>query len=166
MPHTRSFNFKNQIQQDEKNLNSILARQVADAIGILIKKGLIEYLFVSDIAKKYGSTRQLWDRLIKQKKIPYYQYKGGRFTLNIYVEDYLTRKYGIDYLRRLNESRDDLKKAYNESKKNGAVHCPKCGELTLKFKIDANGGDAITAINAYCEDCRFSLSYAKNHGTW
>ena len=58
MPHTRSFNFKNQIQQDEKNLNSILARQVADAIGILIKKGLIEYLFVSDkfFRQSYLST--------------------------------------------------------------------------------------------------------------
>lgn len=53
----------------------------------------IEFLSPSDISKKYGKTRQYWEKLMKLGKLWSQQTKAGKITTNKHLEEYFqTRK--------------------------------------------------------------------------
>src|SRR3989344_1319270 len=77
---------------------------IADAIEAchesMEEKGYIPFnaqvMSSRDISKKYGKSRQYWEKLLNENKILYKETSAGRITTNLWVEGYLNDKEKVD----------------------------------------------------------------------
>lgn len=117
-----------------------LAAALADSFDFMLSKGYLppetRFLSSSDIANKYGYTRQYWEKLLNEGKIPYKETAAGRITTDLWVEGYVNNKEKVDaYVRNL---RRVLKSIEEGGKKSGSVECPQCGEARFEYFVNVN----------------------------
>ena len=141
--------------QEEKE--RALASNLAQLTNTMFEKGYIRLMSASDIASEYGKSRQFWERLIRQGKIPYQQTSSGRITTNIWVEGYLKGK--DEYALNAKKMRDiiiNLEEA-PEAKGSGRITCVKCGADSFQYYY--NQGHH---INGSCDNgCGFRVDTQK-----
>lgn len=64
---------------------------VLDALGNHLLHNEV-FMSPTDIAKKYGKSRQWWNKLMRQGRIKYQQTSAGKITLESYVVNYLNKR--------------------------------------------------------------------------
>lgn len=122
--------------------------------ALLVRKmfedGWVRLLSSSDISKIYGNSRQYWDKLFREGKIPFQKTASGKITTNFWVEGYLDDSTGETYPKEVLEMRRRI--VANERSGSGLKHVPciRCGE---HFQYNYNQGSNITGI---CK-CGFRL---------
>jgi len=146
----------------DDNKRQILAEALAAVSKRMANKGYVksmrdlELLSASDIATRYGGTKQYWDKLLREGKIPYKKTSSGKITTNVWVEGYLGNKEEVDkYIKAFKAARKSIINNYDQNRKSyGIVRCPYCRNKTLGYNY--NRGDH---INALCRstDCNFKL---------
>ena len=104
-----------------------------------------------DIAGEFGHTRQYWEKLINEGKIPYKETSAGRITTNLWVQGYLNNKEKVDeYIRNRNKV---VQTTISSKKKMGVVECPNCKEDSFHFAANIN------SMNGICRaGCGFRIN--------
>lgn len=140
------------VTKDEKE--KALASALAQSKNFMLSKGYLfpdtSFMSSSDIAKTYGHTRQYWEKLLKEGKIPYKETSAGRITTDIWVQAYLDNKEKVDkYVRDRNKVILLIQK---EKDKMGVVECPYCKEKRFDYAVNVNN------INGLCRaGCGFRI---------
>ncbi len=140
------------ITKEEKE--EALALALVQSKSFMLSKGYLlpnaHFMSSSDIAEKHGHTRQYWEKLLKEGKIPYKETSAGRITTDLWVQGYLNNKEKVDeYIRERNKVISTIQK---ENRKRGQVKCPHCGEHKFDYNINAHN------INGLCRaDCGFRI---------
>lgn len=110
-----------------------------------------------DIAKEHGSTRQYWEKLFKEGKIPYRATSAGKISTHIWVNAYLKNKKEIDaYTLCLRSLRNTIEKT---DRWKGHILCPHC-RTPESFSFHHN--KTSHHISGFCSniECRFSVQSA------
>lgn len=132
-----------------------LAAALADSYKFMMSKGYLppeaRFMSSSDLAKEYGKTRQYWEKLLNEGKIPYKETSAGRITTDLWVQGYVNNKEEVDkYIRNCNL----ILKAVSETKKrSGTVTCSECKESRFEFNVNVNGN-----TNGICRNCGFHIN--------
>lgn len=138
--------------KDEKE--KALASAIRQAKKFMLSRGYLlpdtRFLSSSDVAEKYGHTRQYWEKLLKEGKIPYKETSAGRITTDLWVRGYLNNKEKIDeYVRERNKIISLIQK---EKRKMGTVECPHCKEKRFDYAVNINN------VNGICRaGCGFRI---------
>jgi len=138
-------------QEKEKALASALFQSK----NFMLAKGYLppdaHFLSSSDVAEKYGHTRQYWEKLLKEGKIPYKETSAGRITTDLWVQGYLNNKEKVDkYVRYRNKVISTIQK---ENRKMGTIECPCCKEKRFDYAVNVNN------INGVCRaGCGFRIN--------
>lgn len=138
----------------EEEKVSVLAEALVNAHNHMLKEGYL-IMSPSDVAERYGKTRQYWEKLLKEGKIQYQQTSAGMITSDLWIKAYLNNKEGVDeYVRLQNRVLESIK----ETKRNyGKVVCPKCKELDFDFSVNPNN------VNGICRArCGFRINTVKS----
>jgi hypothetical protein len=94
-----------------------------------------------DIAEEYGHTRQYWEKLINEGKIPYKETAAGRITTDLWVQGYLDNKEKVDeYVRNRNKIVSTI---LSQKSKMGKARCPKCGEEEFTYAVNTHSMNGI-----------------------
>ena len=130
-----------------------LALALSDAQGFMLQKGYLppgsHCLSPRDVAKQYGHTRQYWEKLLKEKKIPYKETAAGMITTDLWVQGYLNNKEEVDkYVRQVNQA---IKSIHENKSRHGTMSCPKCTDDNFSFHINTGN------INGLCYSCGFRV---------
>ncbi len=147
---------------DEKVTKEEKERALASAIdqskNVMLSKGYLpptaRFLSSSDMAKEFGFSRQYWEKLLNEGKIPYKETAAGRITTDLWVRGYLDNKEEVDeYIR-------NVKKVISLIPKDGKtwrkLTCPKCGEESFEYAVNLNN------INGICRSgCGFRINTTK-----
>ncbi|MBN2100589.1 TFIIB-type zinc ribbon-containing protein [Candidatus Dojkabacteria bacterium] len=129
----------------------ILSKSLEAVSKLMLEKGYIKFLSTSDISKLYGKSRQYWERLLKEGRLPYQQTSAGKITLNLWVEGFL--EGNKNYTSKMNWARSlIIKKHKLTNKDSGFVMCPNCNRKSLGYNYNRG-----THINASCTRCRFRI---------
>ena len=132
-----------------------LASAIAQSKNIMLSKGYLppeaRFLSSSDMAKEYGFSRQYWEKLLNEGKIPYKETAAGRITTDLWVRGYLDNKERVD------EYVKNIKKVISLIPKKGKtwakIRCPKCGEESFEYAVNVNN------VNGICRaGCGFRIN--------
>ena len=105
-----------------------------------------------DIAEKFGSSRQYWEKLLREGKLPYCQTAAGRITADLWVTGYLRNREEVDQYVKWQKI---AVKRILESSPSKYATCPKCGETKLSASINRS------EINGVCRaECGFEFTSA------
>lgn len=144
-----------QIEQLTKEKKEFaIAQGLSQSHKFMLSKGYLSpdcrFLSSSDIAQEYGHTRQYWEKLINEGKIPYKETSAGRITTNLWVQGYLNNKEKVDeYIRNRNKVVDLILK---EKNKIGKTICPQCKESSFEYAVNIN------SVNGICRArCGFRI---------
>jgi hypothetical protein len=109
------------------------------------------FMSSSDVAEEYGHTRQYWEKLINEGKIPYKETSAGRITTDLWVKGYLNNREKVDeYVRNTNKI---IKEIIAGKKSNGKIRCPQCGSAEFDYFINAD------RVNGICRaGCGFRIN--------
>lgn len=144
--------FKGEFTKGEKG--KALADALAQSYKFMNDKGYIpssaKLLSSRDIADKYGHTRQYWEKLLNEGKIPYKETSAGRITTDLWVSGYLGNKEEVDgYVRKVKK----MLKSINESSNRYApIACAQCGKENFYFHVNTGGN-----TNGICRSCNFYI---------
>ncbi len=144
--------FKGEFTKGEKD--KALADTLAQCYKSMSDKGYIPFdaklLSSRDIAEKYGHTRQYWEKLLNEGKIPYKETSAGRITTDLWVSGYLGNREEVDgYVRNVKK----MLKSINESRNRySPLLCAQCGEEKFEFNVNTGGG-----TNGVCRACNFYI---------
>lgn len=145
---------------DKKPISSsmqkkVLAKVIDGAYHKMLNDGTIRLMSATDVAKMYGNSRQFWEKLISDGKIPYYQTSSGKITTNLWIEGYIDKSSNNTYPRENLEMRNRV--VENEKKPNSKpiVPCVRCDQ---PFDYNYNQG---LNINGICRHCGFKLRTVK-----
>jgi len=121
----------------------------------MLSKGYVppeaRFMSSSDLSKEYGKTRQYWEKLLNEEKIPYKETSAGRITTDLWVQGYVNNKEKVDeYVR---NSRKVLRSINKDGKGRGNTQCPVCKKQKFRFNVNVNGN-----INGVCDSCGFHLN--------
>lgn len=150
-----SLDFINQSEPLNKpDKNNILAEVIAQAYKHMKQRGYIKYdaklLSSRDMALEYGKSRQYWEKLLNEGKIPYKETSAGRITTELWVNGYLGNKNKVNmYVRNLKKGLNSIKTA---NKIQGVIQCPVCEENNLEFYVNRNGN-----TSGLCRHCNFHV---------
>jgi len=131
-----------------------LASALVQAKKFMLGKGYLlpdtRFMSSSNVAREYGHTRQYWEKLLKEGKIPYKETAAGRITTDLWVKGYLNNKEKVDeYVRNRNKV---ISKIQKETRKIGTVECPHCKEERFEYAVNVN------SINGICRaSCGFRI---------
>ncbi|MDR3519902.1 MAG: hypothetical protein P4L63_03405 [Candidatus Pacebacteria bacterium] len=131
-----------------------LADALSKARNYMLQNGYLpsdaRFMSPKDVAKKYGFTRQYWEKLINEGKIPYRETSAGRITTNLWVQGYLNNKEVVDsYIKNRNKAVDSIK---SQKETRGRIECPNCKQPQLDYNRNPNN------INALCRaKCGFRI---------
>lgn len=134
----------------KKDKELALAQAIKKCQEFMEDKGYIPYdaelMSSRDIAKRYGKTRQYWEKLLNEGKILYKETSAGRITTNLWVQGYLGDKDRVDsYVKNVREVLGNIKE-YGRSW--GSVVCPVCNKEQFEFHINNPG-----STNGICRSC-------------
>src|SRR3989344_8260894 len=98
-----------EITKEEKE--RALAEGLHQTKEYMLSKGYLvpdaRFMSSSDLAEEYGYTRQYWEKLINQGKIPYKHTSAGRITTDLWVKGYLNNRDKVDeYVKNTNKMVD------------------------------------------------------------
>jgi|SRR3989344_5976213 len=132
-----------------------LAYGIAASVKNMLERGFLtpEARFMSsmDIAEKFGQSRQYWEKLLQEGKIPYKETSAGRITTDLWVQGYLDNKEKVDdYVRKVNQAIRNIK---STGKRHDKTACPDCGED--RFEFNTNAGER---VNGLCRACSFKIN--------
>lgn len=104
-----------------------------------------------DVAEEYGHTRQYWEKLLNEGKIPFKETSAGRITTDLWVQGYLNNKKEVDrYIRDRNKI---VATILDGKKKHGRITCPNCGEVQFDYNVNYQ------SINGLCRArCGFRIN--------
>ena len=131
-----------------------LSDALTQAYFYMMKQGYLpmnaDFLSPTDLANRYGYTRQYWEKLLKEGKVKYKQTSAGMITTSLWVEGYMkNRKEDVDeYVNNVGKAVATIK---TETKRMGTAVCPVCGKTRMNFAVNTNN------INALCRACGFHL---------
>lgn len=134
----------------KKQKEGMLAATLQQCVTYMQDRGDIPYntstMSSRDIAKRYGNTRQYWEKLLNEGKILYKETSAGRITTELWVKGYLDDKEKVDrYAKQVRKILDSIVRL---RKRQGVVPCSACEEG--KFRYYANyGGNT----NGVCDNC-------------
>jgi len=122
-----------------------LASAIKQSKDFMLSKGYLlpdtRFLSSSDIAEKYGHTRQYWEKLLKEGKIPYKETSAGRITTDLWVQGYLNNKEKIDeYVKEVKKAVSSIRK---EKRKMGTIECPRCKEKRLDYAVNVGSTNGL-----------------------
>jgi hypothetical protein len=133
---------------------------IADAIEACHKsmkeKGYIPFkaqvMSSRDISRRYGKSRQYWEKLLNEGKILYKETSAGRITTDLWIQGYLDDKPQVD--KYVKDVKTILETIESHGKKWGTTECSVCGEQRFDF---ATNGDA--NVNGICRNlsCGFHI---------
>jgi hypothetical protein len=139
-------------EQEEK----VFADHLAKYANAMLQRGYLppnsRLMSPSDIADEYGKSRQYWEKLLKQDKIPYKKTSAGMITCDLWVQGYLNNKKKVDeYIL----NRNTAVRLIKESKTtHGKIKCPSCQEERFDFNVNASGN-----MNGLCRSgCGFRIN--------
>jgi hypothetical protein len=139
---------------DKDKKEKALASALTSCHKFMLSKGYIppeaNFMSPSDVAKEYGKTRQYWEKLINEGKIPYKETSAGRITTDLWVQGYLDNREAVDeYTRNCNRV---IQSILSQKRNQGRIECPKCGKLTFDYNVNINN------INGLCRaECGFRI---------
>ena len=145
--------------KDHKNLqNKALANTINKLLPIMIKKGFlspeVRFMSPSDVAKEYGSTRQHWEKLINEGRIPSKRTSAGTITTDLWVKGYLGKKERVnEYFRNMRKAIRDIE---TSGQTGGTIKCPQCKESSFRFAVNQNSNQ-----NGTCSKCDFKINTIK-----
>ncbi|KKQ68221.1 MAG: hypothetical protein US89_C0009G0034 [Candidatus Peregrinibacteria bacterium GW2011_GWF2_38_29] len=146
--------FNGDFSKDEKE--KVIADHLAAITGLMLDQGYIGFLSASDIAEKYGRSRQFWEKLLREGKILYQQTKSGKITTNLWVEAYLRKDEEIEkYVKAMKEMRKVIiKREDRQGVKYGPITCTWCGKETFEYSYNQGRN-----INGVCRapGCNFQI---------
>lgn len=147
-----SVNFEGTFSKNDKE--TALADALAQCYQFMSEKGYIPFnaklLSSSDIAEKFGHSRQYWEKLLNEGKILYKETSAGRITTDLWVNGYLGNKEEVDgYVRNV---RKVLRLIDESKKKSGTVSCAQCGEENFQYHVNTGGN-----TNGICRSCNFHI---------
>lgn len=128
-------------EQKEK----VLAAKLHQAEEFMLSKGYlspdVHFLSSSDLEKEYGTSRQYWEKLMNQGKIPYKETAAGRITTNLWVKGYLNNKEKVDkYVKSTNKQVDLI---VSEGKKSGRTICFECKVPKFEYFVNSESIDGL-----------------------
>jgi hypothetical protein len=131
------------VTKEEKE--KAIASTLAQAKEFMLSRGYLlpdtRFMSSSDVAEEYGHTRQYWEKLLNEGKIPYKETSAGRITTNLWVQGYLNNKEKIDeYLRNRNKVVAVILKEKNRM---GTVECPRCKEKRFDYAVNSDSIDGL-----------------------
>lgn len=149
-----SLYFPDSRELDKETKEKALASALTSSYEFMLSKGYIppeaHFMSSSDVAKEYGKTRQYWEKLINEGKIPYKETSAGRITTDLWVQGYLDNKDAVDeYIRHRNRV---VQSILSQKRRQGRIECPKCGKLEFDYAVNTNN------INGLCRaQCDFRI---------
>lgn len=145
---------------DRKEKERLLAGALKNCYKLMLEKGFVppeaSFMSPTDVAKKYGKTRQYWEKLLSEGKVHYKETSAGRITTDLWVQGYVNnREKRNEYVRHCKKVVDLINKADRTS---GRVVCPKCRETTFDFNVNSNGN-----VNGLCRhtSCGFQINVSQ-----
>jgi len=129
----------------KKQKESILAGTLHSAKEFMLSRGYLSpdahFLSSSDLEKEYGTSRQYWEKLMSQGKIPYKETSAGRITTNLWVKGYLNNKENVDkYVKSTNKTVDFI---LSEGKKSGRMICVECKAPEFEYFVNSENIDGL-----------------------
>ena len=99
------------------------------------------FMSSSDVSEEHGHTRQYWEKLLNEGKIPYKETSAGRITTNLWVQGYLNNREKVDeYIRSRNKIIDNI---LSQKNKSGRVECPNCGKPDFSYAVNVGSANGI-----------------------
>lgn len=99
------------------------------------------FMSSSDVSNQHGHTRQYWEKLLNEGKIPYKETSAGRITTDLWVQGYLNNREEVDeYIRNRNKIIEII---LAQKKKSGRVECPSCGKNEFDYAVNINSANGI-----------------------
>jgi hypothetical protein len=132
----------------------VLANTLADAATYMLQQGYLppesRLMSSRDVASEFGHTRQYWEKLLNEDKIPFKETAAGRITCDIWVQGYLDNKERVDeYVRNRNKA---VRVIEETGKRHGKIACPRCKQEAFDYHINT------ASINGLCRaGCGFRI---------
>lgn len=102
----------------------------------------------SDLSREYGSSRQYWEKLLREGKIQYKITSAGMITTEVWVKEYLNGKEEVDvYVRNVKNA---LRQIAEDEKRSGLISCPQCSKSMIYY-------NNVASVNGICRECNFYL---------
>lgn len=122
-----------------------LAESLRQNREAMLSKGYLppdaRFMSPTDLSEEHGHTRQYWEKLINEGKIPYKETSAGRITTDLWVRGYLDNKEKVDeYIRNRNKV---VSIVLSQKTKMGKVRCPKCGEEEFSYAVNTDSMNGI-----------------------
>lgn len=148
-----------EVSKDEKV--SSLASGIAESVKAMRNKGYLRlrpearFMTSTDLSETYGSTRQYWEKLLKEGKILYKETAGGMITTDLWVDGYLDNKDRVNrYARNCKIMATRIKEL---KERHGTTTCVECE--TDRFEFNKN----MSNTNGLCRNCGFRIEAAENN---
>lgn len=131
-----------------------LAESLRQNREAMLSKGYLppdaRFMSPKDLSEERGHTRQYWEKLISEGKIPYRETSAGRITTDLWVQGYLDNREKVDeYIRNRNKVVDSI---LTSKVKMGKARCPKCGEEEFSYAVNTD------SVNGLCRaSCGFRI---------
>lgn len=124
----------------------VLAIELMKITQFMFDKGYIRFMSSSDLSRNYGRSRQYWEKLIKEGKIPYQKTASGSITTNVWVEGYLQEEKVEKYSKALLKIRNEIIKRHGRDTyiREMQLECPYCKNTT--FDYNYNNGSSIQGL--------------------
>jgi len=131
------------------------AESIVQSVAYMQKQGYIppnaRLMSSREIAEAYNFTRQYWEKLMREGKLPYYQTAAGRITVDLWVEGYLQNREKVDEY--VTWQKSAVRRALAAKNYNEPIDCPKCGKPTLSYARNQH------EVNGSCDSgCGFRFS--------
>lgn len=134
----------------KKEKEEMLADALQQCVTYMQDRGDIPFnastLSSRDVAKRYGNTRQYWEKLLNEGKILYKETSAGRITTELWVKGYLNDKENVD--RYAKQVRKILDSIVHTKKRHGSVPCTACGNGDFRYYANYGGN-----TNGVCDNC-------------
>lgn len=122
-----------------------LAESLRQNRNSMLSKGYLppdtRFMSPTDISEKHGHTRQYWEKLLNEGKIPYKETSAGRISTDLWVQGYLNNKEKVDeYVRLRNKVVAEI---LSKKPKMGQAVCPNCGELAFDYSVNVDSANGI-----------------------
>lgn len=132
-----------------------LAESLRQNRDSMLSKGYLppdaRFMSPRDVSEQYGHTRQYWEKLLNENKIPYKETAAGRITTDLWIQGYLNNREEVDkYVRYRSKAVADILEG---GKKSGRMKCPSCGEIAFEYNVNYN------SMNGLCRArCGFRIN--------
>lgn len=143
--------YEGALSKSEKE--EIIADVISACHKTMEKEGYIPFsakmMSSRDISKRFGKSRQYWEKLLSEGKILYKETSAGRITTDLWIQGYIDEKKKVDkYVK-------DVKKVLRLIEERefdwDTVNCPVCGENTFNYAVNTGGSTNGICRNPSCD---------------